>query len=156
MESITYTRKTAFYKSFVCFILILIACILLYEILTADLSFFQYVYYGSASFLCFWFFGPAWLSLTWIALAKEPILVRWDKTQVLLNNGTSIPWKTITRIELKQPFLRKWAQHSPPFYRLHLHHNKFQDINTFHMLTDKELTTYLGILRQYWHQYKDN
>jgi|GEM_PF-3649997 hypothetical protein len=25
MESITYTRKTAFYKSFVCFILILIA-----------------------------------------------------------------------------------------------------------------------------------
>ncbi|WP_145049540.1 hypothetical protein [Paenibacillus xylanexedens] len=156
MESITYSRKTAVYKSFVCFVFILVAFILLYEVLTADLNFFQYAYYGSASLLCFWFFGPAWFSLAWIAVANEPILVRWDKSQILLNNGKSVPWSIITRIELKRPFLRKWAQHSPPFYRLHLHHNKFEDISTFHMLTGKELTTYLGMLRQRWHLYKDN
>ncbi|WP_338541945.1 hypothetical protein [Paenibacillus tundrae] len=154
MNSISYQRESALYRALLAFVFIPVSITLLYATFTDDFILNQY-YYGSAALLGFWYFGPIWITLGLRAMAKDTLIVQWDESNIFLRNGRPIPWSTVTRIELKMPFLRRWAQPAQPFYRLHLYHNQFEDIQTGYVFTPIELKRNLGVLRKNWHLYKN-
>ncbi|WP_211747021.1 DUF5381 family protein [Paenibacillus sp. Marseille-Q4541] len=147
MQSISYRRKLAFIKAAATFLLIA-GCFLLVYALTGDnLGPAETLYYISAMVIGFWFFGPYFIILTGLIFSNTT-LFQYDNKNIVLRNGTLIPWSSVNKIELHESSMNKWLQSVPPFFRLELKNNSHVDINTYHVLSSEELNKTLKTLRR--------
>ncbi|WP_160032395.1 hypothetical protein [Paenibacillus sp. An7] len=147
MQSISYRRKLAFGKAMASLILISACFVLVYALTEDSLGIGEAIYYASGMLIGFWFFGPQFIRLLILTFFKRP-LFSYDQNNIVLNDGTLIPWSSIQKIELHDSSMNKWVQSIPPFYRLKLKNREHVDINTYHVLSTDELNSTLKTLRR--------
>ncbi|MBD7970609.1 hypothetical protein [Paenibacillus gallinarum] len=147
MHSISYRRKLAFGKAMAALIIIS-GCFLLVYALTGDnLGIAEAFYYATGMLIGFWFVGPQLILMLRFSFSKKP-LFSYDHNNIVLKDGTLIPWSSIQKIELHESSMNKWVQSVPPFYRLKLKNREHVDINTYHVLSTDELNRTLKQLRR--------
>lgn len=147
MQSISYRRKLAFGKAMASLILISGCFLLVYALTEDNLGIAETFYYISGMLIGFWFFGPQLIRLLSLTFFKRP-LFSYDQNNIVLKDGTIIPWSSIQKIELHESSMNKWVQSVPPFYRLKLKNKEHVDINTYHVLSTDELKRTLKLLRR--------
>lgn len=148
MYSISYRRKLAFIKAMAALLLIAGCFLLVYALTEDNLGLAETLYYISGMLIGFWFFGPQLIRLLSLTFFKRPLLT-YDKKNIVLMNGTLVPWSEIKKIELHDSSINKWMQAVPPYYRLELKNREHVDINTYHVLSTDELNRTLKLLRQF-------
>ena len=147
MQSISYRRKLAFKKAMAALILISGCFLLVYALTEDNLGLAETIYYASGMLIGFWFIGPQLILMLRFSFSKKP-LFSYDHNNIVLKDGTLIPWNSIKKIELHESSMNKWVQSVPPFYRLKLKNREHVDINTYHVLSKEELSETLKTLRR--------
>lgn len=147
MHSISYRRKLAFMKAMAALLLIAGCFLLVYALTEDNLGLAEAIYYASGMLIGFWFFGPQLIRLLSLTFFKRP-LFSYDHNNIVLKDGTLIPWSSIKKIELHESSMNKWVQSVPPFYRLTLKNREHVDLNTYHVLSKEELSETLKTLRR--------
>lgn len=147
MHSISYRRKLAFGKAIAALVIISGCFLLVYALTEDNLGIAEAIYYASGMLIGFWFAGPQLILMLRFSFSKEP-LFSYDHKNIVLKDGTIIPWSSIQKIELHHSSMNKWVQSVPPFYRLKLKNKEQVDINTYHVLSNDELKSTLKTLRR--------
>lgn len=153
MQSIRYNRKTVFYKAISIFLLIIMCIVLAFALTGNNLGPAETIFYSSAMVIGLWFFALPFIHLIRLLFSTKPLL-NYDQEKIQLNNGRTVPWSNIKKIESHQSSVNKWFQSVPPFYRFILNNHEFVDVKTFHAFSTEEFNETLKHIRVAWNRYK--